>query len=77
MTALERKLVAKMLTLASAEFSNHGCNDFHLLRDGGLTALEAAEVREALVRDGAVESVFGDCTQDWLLMAWLAERVLV
>jgi len=78
MTELERKLIAKLLTMASEEFSNHGCNDFHLLRDGGLTEAEAAEVQLALVRDGvADEPSSGAYTCDWMLMTWLAKKVLV
>lgn len=32
----EKKLMRKLMELASEEFSRHGCNDFHLVRDGGL-----------------------------------------
>jgi hypothetical protein len=76
MTAIERKLASKLLTLAADEFSNHGCNDFHLLEDGDLTEAEAKEVQEALMRDGMSDEVAsGFYSWDWLLMRWLAKKL--
>ena len=41
MTPVEKKLASKLLDMASEKFSNHGCNDFDLVTEGGLTAEEA------------------------------------
>ncbi len=43
LTAIEAKVLAKLLELAGDEFSNHGCNDFNLIREGGLAPGEAQE----------------------------------
>ncbi len=40
----EIKLIAKLLEMASDKFSNHGCNDFDLVKEAGLTSEEAHEV---------------------------------
>ncbi len=45
----ELKLAAKLLKLASDQFSNHGCNDFDLVIEAGLTPEEAYEVNKAYV----------------------------
>jgi len=79
MTDLERKLISRLLDLASGEFANHGSNDFDLILDGNLTEGEARLVQESLFRDGVVDEVStgpGHYTQDWLLMAWLSKKVL-
>ena len=43
----ELKLAAKLLGLASQQFANHGCNDYDLVQDGGLTPEQAYEMNRA------------------------------
>ena len=77
MTPVEKKLASILLNLASDEFDNHGCNDFHLMMDGGLTEEEAKSVQESLVKDGISDEVINSkYSQDSLLMLWLAKKVL-
>ena len=40
----ELKLIAKLLEIAADQFANHGCNDFDLVREAGLTPEEAYQV---------------------------------
>lgn len=47
MTPAERKLASKFLEMASEMFGNHGCNDFDLVTDGGMTAEEAEAFQRA------------------------------
>jgi len=49
-TPAERKLASKMLDMASDEFSNHGCNDFDLVTDGGMTVKEADAFQRAFYK---------------------------
>lgn len=78
----ELKLVAKLLDIASNEFSNHGCNDFKADRDGDLTPDETAEIAARL----NAHPKFGDPNEehghgsngyfvDWMLMRYLALRI--
>jgi len=46
-TGAEKRLAGRLLQMASDEFSNHGCNDFDLVGDGGMLAKEAKEFRRA------------------------------
>ena len=43
MNRVEVKLLVQLLNMAEEEFGNHGCNDFSLTKDGGLTPGEAEE----------------------------------
>lgn len=60
------RLLVVLLDIASDEFCNHGCNDFNLVRDGGLSSQEVpgvvARARLDLpgdeISDGAAQS---DC----------------
>lgn len=66
------KLLIKLLDMAGDEFSNHGCNDFHLLRDGGLTAGEAEELKSRLQAEFSGEEAAAfdhDMQSDWFLYA--------
>lgn len=45
-TYAEKILAARMLRMASEKFSNHGCNDFDLVSDGGMLAKEARDFRK-------------------------------
>lgn len=77
MNITEKKLAAKLLDMAAEEFGNHGCNDFDLVRDGELTVEQAKEVQEALVRDGISDELYcGLVSFDWMLMCWLAKKLL-
>ncbi len=46
----ELKLARKLLELASEQFGNHGCNDFDLVENAGLTLEQAYEVNQAYVQ---------------------------
>jgi hypothetical protein len=67
-----RKLAANLLRRASEEFGNHGCNDYRLGEDGGLSPAEIREVRALVTTwvrefDPQAEEI-EDVTMDWLLM---------
>ena len=77
MNTVEKKLVAKLMEMAADEFDNHSCNDFDLIREGGLTKKEAKEVQKALFRDGVTEEEYKDgMAFDAELMGWLAKKLL-
>jgi len=63
------KVLIVLLDRAGDEFANHGCNDFHLLRDAGLAPGEAEELKTRMqVEMPADAEVFDhDCQYDWLL----------
>lgn len=80
MTPAERKLCAKVLRMASDQFCNHGCNDFHLVKEGGLTPEESYNIRVKMRAyngdaDEVEESPDNHYTQDWFVMAYLADLV--
>ena len=63
------KVLIKLLGQARAEFSHHGCNDFHLLKDAGLTPGEAEEMKTRMQVEfpGEAEAFDRDNQNDWLL----------
>jgi hypothetical protein len=70
LTPADLKILVVLLDRAGDEFARHGCNDFDLLKDGGLTPGEAEEMKTRL----QVESPDPDEGQydrdnqyDWLL----------
>lgn len=75
LSEVECKLAAKLLKLAGDEFANHSCNDFDLVRNGGLTKAEAKELAVKIQEwDGNNdEGYYADL--DWLLMDYLAWRL--
>ena len=78
MTRIEIKLLAQLLSMAQEEFGNHGCNDFSLTRDGGLTPGEAEEfVSLAQASSPGEEEVFdgGDIQFDSTLYSYFKQRV--
>ena len=76
MTPIEKKLASLLLNLAADEFSNHGCNDFNLIKEGGLTAEEVRKVQEALFEDGISDEIYdSEYSMDWMLMRWVAKKV--
>ena len=71
-----RKLAACLLNIAADEFSNHGCNDFRLRSDGGLTDEEAREAIEEMNKpDSKNYEPDEDYVPDWLLMRWIASKL--
>ncbi len=90
MNDLERKLAAKLLHMAAESFGRHGCNDFDLVRDGGLTKEEASQILESmflqLIKDESLSEeaqktqrdiYIGKTgvTYDYMLMHWLADKI--
>lgn len=75
------RLAVKLLRLAADEFSNHGCNDFHLLKDGSLYPEESLELRKEL-RDWENDVLAPDLApdrhyvQDDSLMSFVADQLL-
>ena len=61
LTQIEIKLIANLLEMASEEFGNHGCNDFNLIQDGGLSKNEAIKLNKKMNHwNGSPE----DCDDD-------------
>lgn len=80
MTPLEKKLVARLLSMASDVFSEHGCNDFDLVGDAGLTPDESLSIQQALHSwqdDPFAPPPSADqhYVMDWMLMRMLADRL--
>jgi hypothetical protein len=69
LTPADLKVLIVLLDRAGDEFSNHGCNDFNLLRDGGLTPGEAEELKSRMQVEfpGEEEAFDRDFQYDWLL----------
>lgn len=63
------KVLIVLLKLAGDEFGNHGCNDFDLVRNGGLAPGEAEELKTRMqVEMPADAEAFDHHVQyDWLL----------
>jgi hypothetical protein len=84
MTANEKRLTAKVLRMASDQFSNHGCNDFDLSE-----VIPDKDERDSLFR--AYCEYNGDPSeydewdapaegadyrmQDWMVMSFMAARL--
>jgi hypothetical protein len=80
MTPAQLKIARKLLNLASEEFSNHGCNDFDLIKDGGLTKAEAVEIQTWInthpdFKNDPID-VQSKWSMDWLLMRMLGEVLI-
>lgn len=75
----EKKLLIKMLEMASDEFANHGCNDFELIDDGGLTEEEAKEIITRIDEDNGDDmgspNFNNYYTQDWIVMDYLRRLI--
>lgn len=69
LTTADLKLLIVLLDKAGDEFCHHGCNDFHLLKDGGLTPGEAEELKSRMQAEfpGEEDAFDNDCQYDWLL----------
>lgn len=76
MSPAVRKAAIVILERASEEFSNHGCTDFDLVNDAGLSKKEALEVLQQMHEwddGGGDKPKAGDSyTNDWLFMNFLA-----
>lgn len=48
LTPADLKVLTVLLEKAGDEFDNHGCNDFHLIRDAGLAPGEAEELKSRM-----------------------------
>ena len=79
-TLLEAKVIAKLLNLASDEFSNNCCNDLRLV-DLGLNPDEVKELEQSLnaANFDASDPTDRVCTEgvtyDWLVMNYMANRI--
>jgi hypothetical protein len=78
----ELKLAAKLLELAADQFANHGCNDFDLVQEAGLTLEQAYELNQAYAQwnGDAEEWTEGELRYpgalgDSSLMRWLSTRM--
>jgi hypothetical protein len=79
LTQAEVKVFSVLLERATEEMGNHGCNDFSLTRDAGLTELEC------LVLDRTLREVFPvdmtehpgqrDNISDFFLLGLLARKI--
>lgn len=79
MTKLEKKLAARLLDIASDQFSNHGCNDFDLK-----AVMPNVKDRRALAMsmhedNGDPEEFDPKCSYDnmpdWWLMSYLSQKL--
>lgn len=77
MTLTERKLAAALLKEAAEQYGYHGCNDYDLVENGGLTKVEAREIQRTLVHEGIIEAecAQGTSSLDSVLMSWLARKL--
>jgi hypothetical protein len=78
----ELKLAAKLLELAADQFASHGCNDFDLVQEAGLTPEQAYEINKAYAQwNGDAEEWIEDelrypeALGDSSLMRWLSTRM--
>lgn len=79
MTPLEKRLAAKLLKMCSERFSNHGCNDYDLVKEGGFTPEESFELRKSLTAAGDYPDdevpPNRHWIMDWLGMALMAKKL--
>lgn len=77
LTSLEGKLVAALLRRASEEFSNHGCNDFDVCREAGLSPEDADALWKKLAEwdDPDFAESDGAIHYDWVLMSYFADKI--
>lgn len=70
LTVPEAKILAVLLDMAGDQFGSHGCNDFHLIKDGGLSPGEAQElIAQLQVNHPGEEDGFDREQQyDWMLL---------
>jgi hypothetical protein len=74
--SIEAKLFKAIYDLASEQFANAGCNDFHLTRDADLTGEEVAVFNQALFDLGLTDELHeGPYTTDGLVLEWVKARI--
>jgi hypothetical protein len=77
MNHAQLKVLARVLDIAADEFSNHGCNDFDLSKQG-LTTEELASFKEGFTQymqndDPQYEDRSGNYVQDDCVMRYLQD----
>ncbi len=76
----EARVLAVLLEKASDAFSNHGCNDFDVAREAGLTVEQSDALWKKLaVWNGGDANEFDDFMgstmhTDWMIMGYFAKR---
>ena len=75
MNRAQLKVLTRLLDEAASQFSNHGCNDFNLAKQG-LTLEELTSFKEGFVGfmkadDSMYEPSSGNYIEDWLAMRYL------
>jgi hypothetical protein len=79
LTPTEQRLIQILLNKAADEFGNHGCNDFDVVSEAGLTNADSDKLWQALADWDAKELAenVGKSTihYDWLLMRYFAEKI--
>ena len=79
----ELKLAAKLFSLAADQFANHGCNDFDLVEEAGLTEEQAYQVNRDFAQFNGDADEWTEeewrVTHAWAgdsgLMSWLAKKL--
>jgi hypothetical protein len=82
LTEGERKVLVELLDRAEQEFSNHGCNDFHLVKEAKCTPSEVAEIQKKVAAWSGNPDQIEDAekhpddpyTQDWMLFGMLKKK---
>lgn len=78
-TKAERKIISKLLDMASDEFSNNGCNDFDPVEQKLISKAEWKVLSEkmSLANSGEIEEGCEEqCKLDWWLMSYFSDRIL-
>lgn len=75
----DRRLISKLLEMASDTYSNHGCNDFNVAEEAGFTKKENARLREGLTNWSGDDDLSEDLDDtdhiDWMLMGYYADKL--
>ncbi len=84
LTETEARLLARLLDKAGETYGSHGCNDFDLRKEIGLSHEQAIEVAHELRAAMLDAQVIDDAEElerkspyllDWLLMAYFEKRL--
>lgn len=81
LTPQECEMAAALLRKAADSFSNHGCNDYDVTAEHGLTPLECRDLHVEMARrngdteEEIAEMYDGPVFHDWWLMLHLAARL--
>jgi hypothetical protein len=71
---MKKKLLKKFLIEYKERLSNDGCNDFHLIKDGGLYEEEAKTLVELMHNDQYIEDKSLHQT-NWQVVNWLIDNL--